>query len=158
LINEIRENIDENEYTIEYLTTEYEKIKEYIMIINVKDHFKYLHINYNNNLTDKYLIFIYDNIYEIILHLLFIYNNDCLTDEHSNYCYYNYKKIIDCDKSNKCYLLHPELYSYYELIKEDNIELFKTYITSLWKNSINNRKYIQIYNSDYYNYAIENIY
>jgi len=158
LINIIKLNIDNCPNIIECLSNEYQKIKNNIIIINIENNFKYLHINNNNELTDKYLLFIYDNIYETIVNLLYIYNNEILTTIHYNYCYSTFEKIILCDKLNKCENFQFDAYSYDDLIKTNHIELFKEYIDKLLININNNKKYLQKYNSDDYKYAIENIY
>jgi hypothetical protein len=120
----------------------YNSQKQYFKIKN-KNNYYYIINDNNNNITDLYLTFLYNNIFEIIISIIYIYDDSILTQEHSVFCYEHFRRLKDCD-GNRCDELNMTVYSFIKLKDEPNIDCFISYLQTMKSLSNYIRRYVAI--------------
>ena len=114
--------------------------------LNIQDKNSYNYISFNDNETniinDPYLLIIYNNIYENIIFLMYLYNQSAVTPDHCAYCKEIFTKLKECDDSTNCNQLNMVYYSYTKIQQETNILFFINYLITLYKLSLSLIKHI----------------
>ena len=126
LINLIDSSILDINQIFNKIIVYYNSIKIYLQIQG--EIYKYIINIFELELTNKYLLFIYYNIFEQIISLIYMYRPDILNPDHRDYCDEHFYRLIDCDNNANCNELNMNIYSFAKLKNEPNIENFIKYL------------------------------